>query len=206
MQQDQPRMRCRHCNAPWALEWEYCPECHRNYGGAVYPEKQTARECADVDHLIAVITAAFHGVKLDGGTTIHEADLEGAYTEEHVRIAARKKDPETEWTAVPDWKIERFSAALSFLDSKGWRFYIPAYMIWTLKNWRTCDSLTADWVIWGFEPLEGSSWSISRYGVLSTQQAEAVYQFLRFFCEYSGESEPENAIRAYWHQFAPNKS
>lgn len=196
-------MRCRHCDALWETEWEYCPECHRNYGGAVYPKQQTTEESADGQRLIALIAEAFRDVRLDDGTTIHEADLEGAYIDDNVRVSARAKDTEVAWIEVPDWKIERFSSALSFLDPKGWRFYIPAYMIWTLKNWRTTSSPTADFVVWGFEPVV-EELSIPRFASLSLQQAHAVHGFLKFFCEYSGDPESRRAMRAYWHRFSPS--
>jgi hypothetical protein len=87
--------------------------------------------------------------------TLQEAYLEGAYSDDQVRVAARRKDPETNWPDVPDWKIEDFCSALSFLDLTGWRFYIPAYMCWTLKNWRTDrDSPAANDTIRDFACLE----------------------------------------------------
>lgn len=146
------QMRCRHCNAEWDFDWEYCPHCHRNYGGAVCLEQKTQQEISDTERVVAFIQQAFNGVWLEDGTTIHEADLEGAYENDKVRLQAWAKDPEIDWKDIPDWKIERFASALNFFDPQGWRFYIPAYMCWLLKNWRRSDSQTVDSVIWGFEP------------------------------------------------------
>ena len=198
-------MKCRHCNSAWEYEWEYCPECRRNFGGAVYPAKQTAQELAEIERLIALIQNAFEGVQLEDGTTIHEAELEGAYSDDRVRIAAREKDKEHNWRDVPGWKIERFHSALSFLDVKGWRFYIPAYMVWTLRNWRTTDSPTVDSLIWDFDPDFKISF-LPRYASLASEQACAVCQFLQFFCDYSGEPDACKAMAAYWQQFAPTNS
>jgi hypothetical protein len=193
-------MHCRHCNAPWEFDWEYCPECHRNYGGAVYPESQTNAEATEIGRLIALITEAFRDVQLEDGTTIHEADLEGAYSEDSERLLAREKDTEASWLDVPDWKIERFTTLL-FMDPKGWRFYLPAYMIWSLRNWRTTSSPTADFLIWSLGRID--EWMLERCRTLTLPQAQAVHEFVRFFCEYSGDREPRDAMQAYWHQFAP---
>ena len=194
-------MRCRHCNVEWEndWEWEYCPACKRNYGGAVYPAKQTPQELADIETLIEIIHQTFAGVMLEDGTTIHEADLEGAYLDEQVRLDSRAKDHETDWRDVPAWKVERFFSALSFFDPKGWRFYLPVFMCWTMKNWRTSDCPTSDWTIWGFEP--SGDWSLVRYGVLSDQQGRAVFEFLDFFRKYSSDPSPNRAIEVYWHRY-----
>jgi hypothetical protein len=141
-------LRCRHCGAPWQYEWEYCPQCSRNYGGALYPETQTAEEIRDSAELIRRIHAAFDDVALGDGLTLHEADLEGVYLDERVRLEARAKDKETRWHEVPDWKLERASSPLHWLDPEGWCFYIPAYLRWALRNWRTTDSITAYAVVW----------------------------------------------------------
>jgi hypothetical protein len=193
-------MNCRHCDMPWDAEYEYCPLCQRNYGGAKYPETQTAEELHDVEELIQQIHRAFADVTLGDSETLHQADLEGAYSSESVWLAAGTKDPETHWSEVPDWKLEMRDSALSFLDEVGWRFYIPAFMCWTLKNWRTTDSVTPSSVIWS---LTKSDWDfvMKRYELLDRAQSEAIYDFLEFFDRYSGEADAGVAIRSYWHQF-----
>ncbi len=194
-------MKCRHCDAPWEYDWEYCPECSRNFGGAVYPDQQTPDELATIEQLIKQIQNAFAGTRLEDGTTIHEADLEGCYLKEEDRLEARAKDTEVDWSEVPDWKVERFPSVLSFFDLKGWRFYIPAYMIWTLRNWRTTNLIIADFVVWSFDPTMPEI-SLPRYESLSTAQAHAAYCFVKFFCDYSGDQKSLHAMDAYWQQFA----
>lgn len=192
-------MKCRHCKTEWKYDWEYCPECNRNYGGAVYPDKQTREELSDIDTLIEMIHNAFAGVKLEEGTTIHEAELEGAYDKDEIRWNARGKDQENDWRDVPAWKIEQFHSAIRFFDAKGWRFYIPAYMSWTLKNWRTSNSQTVDSVIWSFEPLE--EYLIHRFNTLSNEQGASIYAFLDFFRRYTDQPETNYAIEIYWRRY-----
>ena len=192
-------MKCRHCGSPWEYVWEFCPQCRRNYGGARYPSTQTDEELRDIQSLIQQIHEAFAEVAIGGGETLHQAHLEGAYTDKAEWLAAREMDPESHWSEVPDSKLESISSALSFIDPEGWRFYIPAYMCWTLQNWRTTGKIAADQVIWNLEYADERA--TKRYDLLSRVQSEAVYDFLEFFVKYSGVDDAGNAIRLYWHRF-----
>ena len=192
-------MRCRHCDALWEYDWEYCPECQRNYGGAIYPAKQTDDELREIAELIEQIRIAFVEVTLGKGESLHQAHLEGAYWDDALWLAAKEKDPETRWQKVPDWKIESGASTLSFFDPEGWRFYIPAFMCWTLRNWRTSDSITSDSILWNLANT-GEHWE-RRYRLLDCDQCEAIFDFLTFFDRYSGQDDADKAIRAYWHQY-----
>src|SRR5690606_5372169 len=72
-------MRCRHCGAAWDLEYEYCPQCDRNYSGAVYPAQHTAQEIEDAARVAKEIRDAFQSVSLGDGLSLSQADLEGVY-------------------------------------------------------------------------------------------------------------------------------
>ncbi len=162
------------------------------------PETQTTEELQDVSTVIDTIEEAFADVSLDDGRTIHEAALEGVYWDNQTRLDARAKDPEKRWQEIPDWKLERFHAALSFFGPIGWRFHIPAYMRWTLRNWRTTSaSQTIDSTVWTFDP----NWSRDRSEILSDAQGRAVLAFLQFFQKYSGEPEASLYIAAYWYRY-----
>ena len=89
-------MKCRHCNAPWKWNRDYCPECKRNYGGATYPAKQTDEELRDIAERIHQIPAAFAELSLGGGLTIHQANLEDFYDDDEEKwLAAKGKDMES---------------------------------------------------------------------------------------------------------------
>ena len=194
-------MNCRHCNLPWETEYEYCPDCNRNFGGAVYPNFDTPNEVANTNELIAYIQEAFHGVRLGNGQTIHEADLEGCYTDDSVRLNARAKDTETDWRDIPDSKLASFSSVVCFFDPEAYRFYIPAYMIWTLKNWRTSDLHIVDSVLWSFGYKYGP-FDDERRLIFSPTQLHAAYRFMKHFCDFSGDEEQLHAMETYWYKYA----
>ena len=194
-------MNCRHCKMRWKVEYEFCPTCDKNFGGAIYPNTSTPHEVAEAEKLIAYIRRAFERTRLGNGITIHEADLEGCYTDDSERSHARAKDDEVVWSDVPDWKIERFPSVMPFFDPEGYRFYIPAYMIWTLKNWRTTDLFIADSVIWSFGYKE-SAFEDGRRKAMSPVQLHAAYRFVKHFCDFSGDKEPRHAMETFWYNYA----
>ena len=172
----------------------------RNYGGAEYPAKQTNEELRDVAERIQQIHEAFAELTLGGGLTLHQAHLEGFYDEDEEEwLAARGKDMESHWAEVPDWKLESKSSALFFFDPEGWRFYIPAFMCWSLKNWRTTKSITVDFVLGTL--ARNNEYVMKQPELLNRAQSEAVCDFLAFFDRYSGDADASEAIQAYWYQF-----
>jgi hypothetical protein len=192
--------RCRYCDAVWTANWEYCPQCRRNYGGAIYPELYSARELESVEKTSSIIREAFRGVELGNGLTIHEADLEG-HDEDGAGEAARAKDPERDWMEIPDWKLERIHVLSSCFDVEGWRFHLPAYLIWTLKNWRTSTSITSDFVVWGLKLSNNSEYKLERFRSLTVVQSKAVLAFLDHLDQFSGEPDARESIDSYWGRF-----
>jgi hypothetical protein len=87
------------------------------------------------DALIAEITAAFDGISREDGTTLHEAEaIDDRKSAEECR-AARRSDTDQHWQEVPAKDISACCSALSFLDAKGFRYYLPAFMLYGLRNW-----------------------------------------------------------------------
>lgn len=84
--------------------------------------------------LIEEITVAFDGVSREGGVSLHEAEALDAYGSQKQLAAARALDTEKEWQQVPDEDLRTHDSALSFLDPIGFHYYIPAFMVWDLRN------------------------------------------------------------------------
>ncbi len=93
--------------------------------------------------LIAQIANAFASVTRDEGATLHEAmAIDDRKTPQEQR-AARRFDRDERWQDVPDTVIAASGAALNFLDAKGFRYYLPAFMIYELKNWENSALFTS---------------------------------------------------------------
>lgn len=84
--------------------------------------------------LIDEITAAFDGVSREGGVSLHEAIAIEANGSDDERASARAHDVDTKWQDVPDEHVELGYELLHFLDAVGFRYYIPAYLVWYLRN------------------------------------------------------------------------
>lgn len=90
-----------------------------------------------LSELIAEIEAAFDGVARDDGTTLHEAIAIDDWKSLEEQLAARGLDTELRWQEVPQKDILECASALSFLDAKGFRYYLPAFMVCGLRGWET---------------------------------------------------------------------
>lgn len=87
--------------------------------------------------LLAAIHDVFDGVRLDGGTTLREAHAE-SYSpgNRNASEAARAVEVPEHWGAVLDEELDEFGNDLVFLDWRGFRFYLPALMGWSLRGHR----------------------------------------------------------------------
>ena len=104
--------------------------------------------CNDVEaerrEVIDEICRAFAHVSRAHGVTLHEAVVIDDYGSDEERIAARALDPDRCWQDVPDHLIEAHQETLCFLDQKGFRYYLPAYMVWALRHLGASDSFSID--------------------------------------------------------------
>jgi hypothetical protein len=160
----------------------------------------------EVDSLVEAIRAAFSGVPR-GETTIHEAEVIDDYGGPEERLAARALDTETRWEDVPDRDIAKCSCALTYLDEISWRYYIAAYMVWSLRHLETTDSLSIDHTIYALDPgvraLKDTD-SERRFSSLTLAQSRVVLRFLWFMAERPDQADDVVALRAidrYWSRF-----
>ena len=143
--------------------------------------------------IIAAIVEAFQDVRRDGGITIHEADVIDSYGFHGTREAARQKDTEIHWQEVPSEKLEKLSEVFPFLDSKGFHFYIPAYMKWSLEN---LHSRTSDSVYGTVGSLQANR--KKQFALFNAAQSAAIFDFLSFMAKYEDCEDAKRAIARYW--------
>ena len=140
--------------------------------------------------VINEIIAAFDGVSREDGVTLHEATVVDDYGGPEERAKARAKDTEERWQDVPQEDIRASDAELNFLDPKGFHYYIPAYMVWYLKN---RDNEDPDFWSNAFDSIEFaleargtgkiSKHDLSRFKLFSLEQSKANAHFLQFLVE-----------------------
>jgi uncharacterized protein (TIGR02996 family) len=149
-------------------------------------------ECAA---LVTLIEDVFRDVRRDGGTTLHQA---AAIDDWEDVAAAELRDPEVTWQEIPDTKLADANRH-AFLDAKGYRFYLPAYLRFYARatgagEWWSDEACF-------FFSLRGSD-RTSQYEALDVAQARVVAEFLRVV----GELDSWNARDApiyleFWRRF-----
>ncbi len=180
------------------------------------PIKQSNDEERKIDReaeeLIAQIETAFANVRLGDAQTLHQARITADYgmsgnfpVEEYQK--ARLLDPETDWRQIPEKSLDEGDSPHFLMDHEAWRFYLPAYMVRSVKLFaglehdpakggdkcaeqeRISDASykTLSLVFYlgrygeNKDKLHGEErFALSYYSMLNESQAQAVASFLRF--------------------------
>jgi hypothetical protein len=106
--------------------------------------------------LIDAIEDAFGDVQLEDGISLREAIVLDNYGTDQERHRARSQDELGDWRKIPDETIARYSASLAFLDAKGMRFYLPAFMRFALRHYQKSDSASIPYTIYQLDCSAGS--------------------------------------------------
>ena len=154
--------------------------------------------------VIEAIRLAFANVPR-GSISLHEAEVIDDYGSEEERAEARRLDTESSWDRVPDSHIEECTSALCHLDPHGWKYYVPAYMIWTLGHFGASDSVVPEFTIYTFDPSVNDprlrEYSMERFRLLDSAQSGAVCRFLRYIADRFAFRQANEALAAYWARF-----
>ncbi len=163
---------------------------------------RNARKCL----LIKAINQAFDGVELEDGVSLHETRVIDDYGSKSARQAARRYDTQTRWQDVPiNWLADL--NGLSFFDAKGLRFYLPAYMVWTLENFHTTTSNAAEGTIYRLCPHPRGQLrrhALALYQIFNEMQSRTICGFLRFMqdeLDQSSGTRIQWALDDYWGKF-----
>ena len=157
--------------------------------------------------VMAQIAQAFDGVTCEDGVSLHEAAENDYWGGPLVRYPeARKLDTDERWQEVPDDWIEKSGSffPLCYFDPISWRYYMPAYMLWTLKHYQDSNSGTVDHAIGTLRSYTDKD-TPDYTSILTPEQKSAICQFLRFmntyYDNYIGEVTAQKALAQYWGQF-----
>lgn len=192
--------------------------CDPQYRHAVRPAEAHERPAegwltidALSERLDREIREAFAEVTRGDGVTLHEADVIDDYGSDQERLAARQLDTDQHWSEVPDALIARMPHALSFLDESGFRYYLPAYLSWTLRSYDSTDSASLSALLFDLarpsEPStpEREATVRARFRLLTAAQSQVVCRVLRFLAVYGYSCVDVKLVQAaldqYWGDF-----
>jgi hypothetical protein len=161
---------------------------------------------AEAASIIEEIRVAFHDVP-KGPLSLRQAIL-NTWADENRVAEARCHDSYNHWADIADSDIERGGKALYGADPRSWRFFIPAFMVWSLRFYKVNDAFVSDQTIYSFDP-SGAKPAISvskleRFELLSFSQKRAVRRFLEYMAQndmYADSTFAQKALDQYWGQF-----
>jgi len=155
--------------------------------------------------IAGMIHVAFGDVLRDGGVSLYQSRALDDYAEEAEFKAAERKDPELRWQDISSDKIEKFNISLVFFDDKGFRFYLPAFMIFALDSFEpTHGSMDADGVL--FATSDPHGFHKEHFAILNPSQMEAVAAFLMFSHLFDQSQMSRNDARLlenFWRLHLP---
>ncbi len=101
---------------------------------ALHDDWAAGRE-AERLRLIHEIEAAFEGVALGNGVSLHQARaMDDDWVNQSDVADLRSQDPEERWQDISDEKLDLLADTLPFMDPEGFRFYLPRFMVFALKH------------------------------------------------------------------------
>ncbi len=125
---------------------------------------------------------------------------------------AGKNRVDTKWQEIPDSEIQECDSMLAHMDSVEFRYFLPAYMTYALKNYQEStwgnDILTS--IIFSLYPSSKESdlytYGVRQLSLLDNSQQLAIVVFLRFVAssvDYSN-SDANIALERYWNKVIRN--
>lgn len=165
----------------------------------------TLRELREavVEAAIESLERAFGDVRRDGGVSLHQMNVLDDYGDADALARAELEDGEERWQTIDDDKLERFGASLVFLDAKGFRFYIPAFLRLMARRLSDLARPCAFDGVWS-ALVSSHSYASTHYTALDDAQRRAIATFLRGVVEI-GDDEDRAAAREsidrYWGRY-----
>jgi hypothetical protein len=158
--------------------------------------------------LIARIEKAFAEVRREGGLTLAECRVMERGGSEAERKKARAQAKDKRWQDIPNAELEKNDQSLGFLDPKGFRYHLPAYLRWSLRHLESSKANLMNAAIYALSPSANQEVSQRHrecWSLFSPEQNHVIYKFLRFMaarCDGPADTfMAQLALEAHWHQF-----
>lgn len=139
-------------------------------------------------YLIDLIADAFNGVILEDGISLHETEVIDGYGSPEEATSARQHDSLDNWQALlnrPDlYEVSGFGGS-AFLDPKGMRYYLPAYLTLLVQDHKSCPD-ECDAIIWNLCSAK-NSYGAEQLVMLNGQQRRVVRHVLNWVLHNTGD-------------------
>jgi hypothetical protein len=160
----------------------------------------------DAKLVLDAVAAAFHGTVMPPATALMNDHCKECV--ETSRTFWDEKKSFMSWEAAADGRGQRVEAAL--LTPDAWRYYLPALIVWCVRDTRRVDVLVGN-LVNELTPQRGihEEWFEPRAIGFSTEQRRAVLAFLEWYQEReqaewaSVGMDPPSSVRSaikYWRR------
>ncbi|MDY6781637.1 MAG: DUF6714 family protein [Cyanobacteriota bacterium] len=130
--------------------------------------------------LIGRIQNAFRDVKLGNGISLNMTEYYDSYGYYTDFAEKAKYDEREDWSLISDSTLEEFTVTFAFTDIAGFRFYLPAYMTWTIKNHRANNSIVGDYTIYALDTEHYLFKEVGFISAFSSEQMACIIDFLDY--------------------------
>ncbi len=159
---------------------------------AEFSEKRTV----EADKLCDRVREAFADVKLGIGVGLFEGQAIDDYETEQVRRQKREKDEKESWERIETKHLNACHSSLSFFDSLGMRFHLPAFIIADLRGEYDMGM--------EFTLTHLDDYNRKKFGLLSPRQRQVVREYLQFLWEDPDSefyyADIDRALNDYWKE------
>lgn len=140
------------------------------------------------EKIILSIQKAFQGIPAPALLTLHVAEAHDSNDYDHDQTH-HKKDHLGNWEDIPEHHLLKCSCALAHLNKEGIQYYLPAYMVWVLKNYeqyRKFDvMIDSVFFTLGTNPVNAPThdYDVERFSLLTKSQIQCCIDFLQYFVD-----------------------
>jgi hypothetical protein len=162
--------------------------------GDIFPQPELRQLLADIE-------AAFGGVRLGAGVSLHQARaMDDDWVRQSDVADLRSKDPEERWQDITDKSLDLFSDTLAFMDAEGFRFHIPRFMVYSLTH---AGDATGSWAVDAPIYTCMHKDETGRFSLLSPEQRRVIGRFLRLVAAHHHYFADEacQALDQFWGQY-----
>ena len=157
------------------------------------------------EEIISEIETAFHGVKLNGGTSLEQARVidnygRGVSAQEFAGLPQNESTEDL--SDIPVDLLESFDC-IAFLDEKGLKYYLPAFMLRILDNYDASTMMTIGTFSALYPKNETQKANLSELNIVQRRAIALFLKNLPNLVELWGEDVPrvERAFNQYWSKY-----
>lgn len=155
--------------------------------------------CTNPDALIREIGEAFDHIPKPPRITLQVARGIDDYVPDDELDELRDPNEGSRWQDLPSTVVEEYWDVHPFLCPIGFRYYLPVFMIWTIKNHRQSALSIPQWTISSLDCPDDE-----KLALLDQRQRAAISNFLKYAIEHLDPFDAECADEVYeglWKQF-----